>query len=236
MTDRLLHGLAELDPVDESRIPDGHSPEADRLLAWVLTQPHAEPRPVRRRRWLLVPAALILLGAGWLIAQPSERPHAVACYREALAAADRQQTQMTPDEDSPEALCGRLWETGQLWEDPVPESLTSCVTGTSAIAVVPGAGEDVCEALGWAPLAWDASAHEISLLNAEVHRFHLVRSCPTEEEAHARAVELLEDHGLDDWEAEIARPTTADQPCMSISINTEEQRLLLVPLPSLPDP
>lgn len=236
MTDRLLRDLAELDPIDETAVPDGHGPEADRLLAWVLAQPHTETprRQQRRRLWLLVPAALMLVAAGWLLAQPSERPHEVSCYREASTGADRAEAQVGADDD-PVSVCARLWESGDLWAEPRPSELASCVTPARSIAVVPGDGEESCVALGWAPLDWDASAREVSLLDADLRRFHLDHACPSEEEARAHAERLLERHGLEDWDVQAVGQTTPEEPCVSIGIDSDDDRLLLTPLRAPPE-
>lgn len=248
MRNDVLAELAALDPVEGEELPDGHGPEADALLARILSEapergapeqgaPEREDPergtmtrvPSRRSLWLLLPAAAMLLGAAWLLTQPSSAPQEVNCYREAAVHADRAAIHADSGDWDPAGACERAWAAGELWDDPVPDALASCVTETGIVAVVPGAEVDTCAAMGWAALDAEGSPVEVVGLHEAIADHYRGGPCVPLEEAERLARGALVDSGLEGWEIVVAPSVSDDTECVSVAVDAQHQRLRVVP-------
>lgn len=243
MRNDVLAELAALDPVTEQDLPDAYGPDADALLAEILSAaPEGEvttarpPRP-SRRRWLLVPAAaLLLLGAALVLAQPSPNPQEINCYREASPYSDRVALHVDLDDRDPVGACEGAWAAEELWADPVPDSFATCVTEAGMIAVVPGPEGAVCAELGWPAFDAEDSPTEVLALHGLIAEHYAADECVPLEEALRVARDALGEAGLeDDWDIVVAESVSGDTPCVSLAVDGEGQRVRVAPEPRFGD-
>jgi hypothetical protein len=238
--------LRKANPVlaDDSESPE--TPQAKALLERIVrTDPELirEPRrPIRIRRWILIPVAILVLGAaGYVVFRHTDQPLFVACYQRASLSADRAELQ--PNGQDPVAACGVLWRPGAQFNPdgrvPTPE-LTACVLPTGAVGVFPGAtGVNVCSALGLAnPTAnpterrQDQAVQELQ--NALSN--HFLNVCVGRSDALALAQQELHRLGLTGWQVSDRGPFTTRAPCASVAFDIPHRTVTIVPVsnPSSP--
>ena len=199
----------------------------------------ADRRPLRTtRRKILVVALLATTvlattaAALYLTRQPSD-PRGVACYQG--AALDAPQIIV----DSPASLhpseCEALWHNGTLTNPAVtPEGevphLIGCVTDNGGLAVFPSNDPQLCERLGMAGYVQPARNDAIDL-NQRLLDLFSTAGCLTISDTQARIEKILTDQGLNDWTVTISTPPSPQRPCASFSLNANEHKILLVPIP-----
>lgn len=211
----------------------------------------ADPSPRRRRGRRLVPALVVtslLSGAVayGLLRGDVSRPETVACFERA----DLLSSTAVPSVEAagPIEACADVWRRGTFGGREVPP-LVACVLPTGVAGVFPApAGTDVCTALNLVPItpptrpsptttaplpapapqpAADLNTRILAFRDAVLGQF-LESPCM----APATGAEIvrreLDRAGLRDWTV-VSGGFTADRPCATLSLQTEERQVLLVP-------
>ena len=214
----------------------------------------AAPSRQRRRGRRLVPALIVtsLLGgavAYGLLRGEVSRPETVACFERA----DLSSSTAVPRGDAagPIEACAGVWRRGTFGGGTEVPPLVACVLPTGVAGVFPAtAGTDVCTALNLVPIApppppppaptttapgpapapqpaADLNTRILNFRDAALGQF-LEAPCM----APATGAEIvrreLDRAGLGDWTV-VGGGFTADRPCATLSLRTEERQVVLVP-------
>jgi hypothetical protein len=231
--------LRAANPVPAEDAPPSDSPQAAALFERIAaTSPENSRRRtwlVRRRAWLLLPAALLAGAAGYGIFHTVSQPLVVACYSQPSLSASRALVS-AGDHDSI-AACGVLWRAGGEFN---PEGhaqippLAACVLDTEAIGVFPDTlGSGTCSALGLIPASGSGTGGEENLVILEVQEAladQLLSRCVGREDAVAIVEQELTSHGLNSWRVAADAPFTEQEPCASVAFDVPRQTISLVPV------
>jgi hypothetical protein len=203
----------------------------------VVTGPESTPRRtrlMRRRAWLLLPAALLVGAAGYGIFHKVSQPIVVACYSQPSLSASRA---LISAGDDPVAACGVLWLTGGEFN---PEGhaqippLAACVLDTGAIGVFPDTlGSGTCSNLGLTPASGPGTEGEENLVILQVQEAladQFLSRCVGREDAVAIVEQDLTSHGLNSWRVAAETPFTEQEPCASVAFDVPHQTITLVPV------
>jgi hypothetical protein len=233
--DSAAQRLRAANPVRSGDLPSADSAAARVLFERIVA---TEPKPaparkglIRRRPWVLLPAAALLAAAGYGLVRQVSDPRFVVCYAEARL--DAEPAEVSPDGQAPVVACAFLWEPGGQFNqagDPAPP-LVACVLENGLAGVFPDTlGPDTCSALGMArqrggsPTTIDPVARLQEVLSAEVG----VR-CLGRDEAMAFVREQLAALGLTEWTVEAPTPFTQGAPCASVAMDIATKTVILVP-------
>ncbi len=207
----------------------------------------------RRRRRHLVPvlvAASVFGGAVayGLLRDGVTRPELVACFGRADLEAPTEVPELIAT--GPVEACAGLWRQGVF--GPVTEvpPLAACVLPTGAAGVFPAMdGADVCTALNLVPIlapppqpttttmippatettAGDLNSRIVAFRDATVGQF-LSASCVSPQAGADIVRRELDRAALRDWTV-VTGELSADRPCVTVSVRSEERQVLLVPAP-----
>lgn len=213
--------------------------------------------PLRRGRGgrRLVPALVVtsLLGgavAYGLTRGDVSRPETVACFERADLSSTTAASRV--EAAGPIEACAEVWRRGTFGAGREVPPLVACVLPTGVAGVFPAtAGADVCTALDLAPITPPAPApapapattmprptpapEPAPDLNTAILGFRdavLGQFLESPCMAPATGVEIvrreLDRAGLRDWTV-VSGGFTADRPCATLSLRTEERQVLLVP-------
>ncbi len=236
--------LVAADPVDETALPGHDSVHGTRLLAEIL----ATPRPVvapAPRRWARRPLAtalgiavlgVVTVAAAWLTFRPVTDPLSVTCYQEVRLGGPSVAVASGGDLDP--GLCQDEWRSGRLANAAVAAAgevppLTACLLQSGALAVLPTADEEICDALGL-DRPDPASLPEGSAIRIVEHQLvdlFAAESCIDMDTAVAAVERELAAGGLTNWTV-AAAPATPERPCASFSLDPPARTVHLVPLPA----
>lgn len=200
---------------------------------------NAGRRPLRATRRkilvvaLLVATALLATAAALYLTREPSDPRGIACYQ--AAALDAPQFIA----DAPLSLhpseCQPLWDDGTLANPTVtPEGgvlhLIGCVTSGGGLAVFPSDDSQLCERLGLAGYEQPTRDDSIDLNQQLLNLFSSVE-CVTMSDAQLRIEAILSDQDFDDWTVTMSTPASTERPCASFSLNVDQRKILLVPIP-----
>lgn len=233
-------GLIEPDAILFNRIITGATVGAG--------PPRTRRRPGRR----LVPALVASTVFGGAVAYAVLRdnvtkPETVACY----GRADLESQTEVPaiGAAGPVEACAALWRDGAF--GPVTEvpPLVACVLPTGVAGVFPAtAGADVCTGLNLVPVATAPPPQPTSTtpgatvttadLGTRVIAFRdavtaeiLASPCVTAAAGDELVRRELQRAGLGDWSIVVNGSFTADRPCVTVAVRSEERQVMLVPAP-----
>jgi hypothetical protein len=210
------------------------------------------PAPARRRAKWLVPAFLVAGLVGGATAYGLRRDEVtktlrVACYERADLAAHTAVAIVGPS--GPVAACAELWRQGAFAGAAEAPPLVECVLDSGVAGVFPAApGEDVCARLalpppapttstgGPAPAAGDPNARILQFRDAVFAQF-LDSPCVEPRVASATVRRELDRAGLSDWtirggEGLAGDGFSAERPCATLALQTENKEVVLVPTPA----
>jgi len=213
----------------------------------------ADPLRHRRRGRRLVPALVVtsLLGgavAYGLLRGDVSRPETVLCFEgpDLTAAADAVRVEAA----GPIEACAGLWRRGVFGEVSEVPPLVGCVLPSGVAGVFPAtAGTDVCTALNLVPAGSVPPATTTTTgapapapapapaadLNTRILMFRdavLGQFLDTPCMAPATGTDIVRRElgraGLGDWTV-ISGEFSAERPCASLSLRTEERQVVLIP-------
>lgn len=235
--DETLHRLARANPVppDALQGPDDPGPRAlfERIISTPQDDAGAEVRRRRRtkRRWLLVPAAALLTGAGYLAFGAVTEPLDVACVR-SQPLSDSDIAVLPADGRDAAVICAEQWEP--VFGEPPPAALMHCVLESGVLAILPAAPQDSCAALGLGapdPDRNPGSDEAVGLAGALGERIR-AHDCAGEAEALRAVADVLSERDLRHWSVHVADEFTDDHPCATLAYDV--QRRLVIIVPSVP--
>lgn len=226
--------LRAANPVDESQLPGAESPQAQRLLAHIISQPRMPTRSVTLRRVVAVAVAVAALAAAaWAIVQAVSDPLGLSCYQAPSLDSDRVGVAAVGDLDP--STCAPFWENGTLVNrDVTPPGqvppLEACVSPSGGYAVFPSDDPALCDTLGLNPPdpASLPEADRIRNLTERIAAHFLDHDCQPLPEAEADIRRILDQEGLHDWTIHVGTPTP-DRPCAAGSIDAATHTVLLIP-------
>lgn len=230
------------DPVDESTVPDGESPEARALFTQITATPRTQPetpdRKPRRRFAVAVVIALLsatTIAAAWLIVRAVSDPISVACYQDARR--DSDVVAVASGGSLEERLCEPVWEDGVLVNDDVTSvgqvpPLVGCVTDQGNLAVFSSDDPALCQELGLAQPDQESTPEGDVLrqLNDELVAHFDAQDCQPIEAAREDVRRILNGYALDDWQIQIS-PGGPDRPCASFGLDAPNQTVHLISIP-----
>jgi len=231
--------LRAANPVPPEEAPPADSPQAVALFERiVVTGPESTPqrtRLLRRRAWLLLPAALLVGAAGYGIFHTVSQPLVVACYSQPSLSASR--ALVSAGDHDPVAACGVLWRAGAEFNPEghaqIPR-LAACVLDTGAIGVFPDTLDSgTCSTLGLTPASDPQTGGEENLVILQVQEAladQFLSRCVGQEEAVAIVEQELTSHGLNSWRVAAEMPFTEQEPCASVAFDVPHQTISLVPV------
>jgi hypothetical protein len=228
--------LRRANPIQAEEVEGPDSEQARRLFERITQErPRHTRRNHRRALWILIPAALLLLGAAsYALYHRVTEPSVVACYQGASLDANR--AAVPPVEGDPAAACRPLWEPdGQFGSaGQTPPQLVACVTQSGTIGVFPTEGRpDPCGALGLVPFqragGGDEAGAIVRLQGELVPRF--IGTCVSQNEATVMVQEALRAGDLFGWRIAVSGSFTDEAPCASLAIDTPGRTVRLVPVP-----
>jgi hypothetical protein len=211
---------------------------------------HGPARRRRRRRLVPVFVATSVFGGAVAYAVLRDgvtRPETVACF----GRADLESQTEVPSIGTagPVEACANLWRSGAF--GPVTEvpPLAVCVLPEGVAGVFPApAGADVCTALNLVPVSTvppqpttttplaPATTVTTADLGTRVIAFRdavtgeiLGSPCVTPAAGDALVRRELQRAGLSDWSIAVNGSFTADRPCVTVSVRSEERQVVLVP-------
>jgi hypothetical protein len=216
-------------------------------------------RRLRARARILIPAVLLSGAAGAvgyaLMNRDVSAPQTVACYQRGDLGARTQV--VVGDSRGPVADCSDLWAAGAFGGTAVPP-LAACVLPSGAAGVFPAdRGADPCAGLGLEPVATTAvappspppsvspSSLPVTTVADENGRFVAFRDAvlpqfldaPCVDPAAAQAIvrQELDRAGLTNWTVRtgpgVGAGFSADRPCATLSFETTDRVVVLVPAP-----
>jgi hypothetical protein len=212
----------------------------------------------RRRRRRLVPVIVAASVFGGAVAygvlrDGVTRPELVACFGRADLEAPTEVPALVAA--GPVEACAGLWRQGVF--GPVTEvpPLAACVLPTGAAGVFPAmGGADVCTALNLVPIsapppplplqptttptsgqstettAGDLNSRIVAFRDATVGQF-LSSPCVSPQAGADIVRRELDRAALRDWTV-VTGDFSADRPCATVSVRSEERQVLLVPAPA----
>ena len=225
------------------------------LFDRIISAPPAAVADPRRRRRRLVPALLVTSLAGGAVAfgllrGDVSRPESVACFERADLASATEVPEL--EAAGPIETCAGLWRRGVLGAGAEVPPLVACVLPSGVAGVFPAVGvSDVCTALNLVPItpappptattapgpapapppqpAADLNTRIVNFREAVVGQF-LDVPCMAPSTGTDIVRRELERAGLGDWTVE-SSGFSAERPCATLSLRTEERRVILVPAP-----
>ena len=238
-----LDRLRRANPVPATPAPSPDTPLAratfERIVASAPPAPERRRRSWRRRSWIIVPAIILLVAAGFGLFRETSKPIAIACFAQANIRAD--QVEVQPSGRDPVDACRPVWEpggelnpSGQL---PVP-ALEACVLAEGGIGVFPThSGVDVCAVLGLPrPTSNPASqleGEEIAKAQDNLSSAFLSR-CVDQADAVTLTQQVLADNHLANWSVSTPTPFTSADPCASVAIDLAHRTVRLIPVSNPP--
>lgn len=208
----------------------------------------------RRRRRRLIPVLVAASVFGGAVAYGVlrggvTRPELVACFGRADLEAPTEVPALVAA--GPVEACAALWRQGLF--GPVTEvpPLMACVLPTGAAGVFPAmGGADVCTALNLVPIsaaplqpttttttsaqstettAADLNSRIVAFRDSTVGQF-LASPCVSPQAGADIVRRELDRAALRDWTV-VTGEFSADRPCATVSVRSEERQVLLVPAP-----
>jgi hypothetical protein len=212
--------MESADPVNTSDVQGWpESPEAQEILAGIVTSSYPTPRQ-RSRGPLLVPLAVLLVlaaaGATYVLTSyhPTSEPRSVGCYRELDQSADTVVVGIRPADVvlGPAGVCARGW--AMAFGEPAPGALVTCIVEGGGTGVFPNRAElspdEACSSIG-AALPEDATygglpAQEVPVLSGEVGSrvapLYVEEDCAPAGQLIAALNAFLSERGLAGWRVE----------------------------------
>lgn len=232
---------------DELRVPTDRELPPGRMalrkehLMKEISRVEGRPRHRRLSLAILVPAALLVLGAAaiaanYLIAPPPPETVAasVACYHEADLSASAAYKSSTGE--SPLDVCAKLWSSGQVdvSTTSVPP-LVACPLGAEdpgTVGVFPSADPTTCERLRLArlPAGYENAASSFAGLR-EALNDRIGRTCVSLDEGQRIVRDELDSRGFSDWQVATSSEGDGDQMCAVLGFDLQQRSVLLISSP-----
>ena len=201
-----------------------------------LMQEIVRARRVRHRRRVALAAAAaatVLIGTGFgTYALTHDEPthvDSLGCYSEAALQADVSVIDNTAQD--PVAACARLWRDGVVTGTPATPTLVACVLGTGAVAVMPGSGAEVCNALGIGTLSATGRRELRRLGEVRAELLARLEGCKGAQEGVRIARAVLDAHGFDAWSVATHGEFSDRSTCASPTLERTRERVLLIASP-----
>jgi hypothetical protein len=237
MSDDPLARLRAANPVPPEEAPSADSPQAVAMFERIVaTPPDAAPpatvrlfrRSLRRRLWVLIPAAIVAGAASYAAAHHGRAAAGIVCWADANTGAQTDRGQGDLDAEHATEACDGLWAPGGVFNPTgaiQPPPLTACVSDPGLIAVVPDTlRPDTCVHLGLTQLADDPILQDDPEVLLEHQLSEALLSCHTSDEARATANELLVKLNLADWR--ISTSSNGD-PCAQPAFDIPTETIFL---------
>lgn len=189
----------------------------------------------RRRRTVAAAITVTAVVAGGAVAaiwdRTAHEARQVACWSEAADPPESRSFLPWDGVSDPAALCAAEWAAGRFGAPAPAAELEVCVTGSRVAAAIPG-DDGVCDSLGFAKFSpsFDSPAVALGQAQRELDRRFNRSTCRSSDFVAAATPAVLEDYGLTGWNINIAGPTSADEPCASVSLALESATAFVVPV------
>jgi hypothetical protein len=226
--------LRRANPVRAEEVEGPDSERARKLFERIIAEPARRAKQARRRAlWILIPAAVLLLGAAsYALYHKVTEPSLVVCYQDASLEANR--AGVPPATSGPVRVCQGLWQSGGAFFSPghSPPALVACVLDNGAIGVFPEDGDpDACQELGLATFepAHGDGTDAVAVLQNDLAP-HFLDACVGSEQATELAQAALRRLGLTGWQTAVSAPFTDQAPCASLALDSSSQTVYLVPV------
>lgn len=203
-----------------------------------LTRPDADRQSKNRRVAVLVGviAALLMIGAAWVVSGEPSHPTNVVCYE---TAAQESSVVLSVDAgDLDPSVCEGPWLTFELLRSDVPlgttPPLTPCVNEAGYMVVFPTDDPQICRELGLAEFERPGPGRDLteSGLQGELDKLFLDVGCPEFDETESAVRELLAER--DGWVLELVAEPTQGRPCAGYGTDYATSTVYLVPEPRRP--
>jgi hypothetical protein len=232
-----IERLRQADPVAGEEDASPHEPRARLTFHRITSSGPPEMRTEMRRRrriWVLVPVAVVLLvAAGYGIYRSVTEPLVITCFQQARLYASRVEVEATGA--NPVGLCAAPWRPGGDFNPSghvVTPELAACVLSGGTIGVFPTTPDhDVCHVLGLerAPPGSNADVRALARFR-ETIATAMLRSCYSRTEAVALVRAKLQEAGLGLWRVQVSEPFTDSRPCASPYIDSAARIVRIVPI------
>lgn len=189
--------------------------------------------PRRLLAGVVLPAALLAAGAGYLLTRPVSYATGVACYDAVSLNANI--AVPGPGGPDPVATCAQVWREGAMRPGvSVAPAQTACVLNSGAVAVFPSGNPNTCARLGLRalPAAYVRREERIAALQSALQASigSQGSSCVGAVKAAAIVRRLLAAQHFEHWTVRRSGgPFDQARPCAGVSLNDAARVIYLIP-------